>query len=468
MRPAGLYVLALAIQLVWMQTVRQPFDWDSASYRAVALHLLHGDGAVTGALWNLLVKPPLPMPADLYWMPLPSRILVPALALGMQGDQMLNAALGALLAPLAWGLMRVRAPERPSLALAAGILAATGGMYARFLVSADSVALFGVLGAAGFLATAKKQAALAAFCAVLAAWTRNDGFLLGLAFGLGLWAESRSARALAPVLGGLGTWLVWQLRNASLVEDWWSTRATLANILELSQLIRGTAPAVNLGERLRFAMHSLPPTAAMVGLLVLPFPAIFRMGGGGWMRGVQAYALGLPVAGYLLAPAVFAEGSFFRSSVALYAVACGLAVEGWAGLQTSRYHPAFLPTLAGFGVLGLQYAVGGSPRPAAFTIADCAPLQQLPEKTIVFSNHPPLVEALCGRPSVILPAGLEPGEVTVLATRYQIPAALIAGQTGPGGAPDPGQYLPGWIFRGGLWWAPTSQPVPTTRSPSTP
>lgn len=485
MRPFGLFVLSCFVLLGWKQLVPQPFDWDSGTYRSVALHLLHGEGAVTGALWNLLVLPEhLPMPADLYWMPLPSRILVPALALSDQGDQWINLLLGATLAPLAWATGRVRAPKQPGIALGAGLLAATGGMYARFLVSADSVALFGVLGGLGFLAVAHQQVWLATGCAILAALTRNDGFLLGLAFGLGI----SGRRGWLPAVAGIATWGLWQGRNAALVEGWWGTRAALSRVLDLSQLVRGEIPEVGWGERLSFALHRIPPTALMVGLLVLPFPAILRLIGegwgiarsspeparisagqrhgdrAGWLRSVQAYALGLPLVGYLLAPAIFAEGSFFRSSVALYPVACVLAVEAWAKLQSSRYHPAFLPSLAGLTMAGLQAIIGGH-TVLPLTSADCSPLQALPKEAVVFSNHPPLVEATCGRSSVILPIGSSAARLEELANRYGISAALLTGVPGAGGTPDPKIQLPGWEFREGLWWRPTSPPPPSHPPP---
>ncbi len=485
--PLALFFLAALLQILWIVTVPFAFDWDSATYRAVALHILEGQGATTGALWNLLNPAvPLPSPADLYWMPLPSRILVPALALFPRGDQVLNALLAAGLAPLAYAFGRTLVPERPAVAIGAGLWAATGAMYARYLSIGDSVALHALLGSLGFWAMLRGRWAAATTFAVLVALTRNDGFLLGVAFSVGLlfreeddtsvrvskksmyhrlfddtWNIVSLLQVAAPAIMGLLGYLGWQLRNATLVPGWWEQRLALSRVLHLSQLIRGDLSPVGLGERLSYLAESLPPVTAMVWCLVLPFPAILRLGRlttGAW-RGVLFYWLALPLAGWILAPAIFAEGSFFRSSSALFPIACVLAVEGLFRLSDRfpRYHPSFLPMLAGIAILGLQVGIGplGRMGKEPFLPSDCGPLATLPSGEVVFSNHPPFVETLCGRSSVILPSGLEVQAVQDLAQRYGIRAALIRGSRGPGGAPKPEQVLPGWIeVEPGFWRAP--------------
>lgn len=485
--PLALFFLAALLQLVWIGTVPFAFDWDSATYRAVALHILEGRGATTGALWNLLNPVvTLPSPADLYWMPLPSRILVPALALHPRGDQILNALLAAGLAPLAFAFGRRLVPERPAVAVGAALWASTGAMYARYLSVGDSVALHALLGSLGFWAMLRGRWAAAAGIAALVALTRNDGFLLGIAFSVGLlfhedhdtsdsvskkslyhqildntWRSVSLVQVAAPATVALLSYYGWQLRNASLVPGWWEQRLALAQVLHLSQLIRGDRSPVGLGERLSYLAHSLPPVTAMVWCLVLPFPALLRLGRltqGAW-RGLLFYWLALPLAGWLLAPAIFAEGSFFRSSSALFPIACALAVEGLFKLSERfpRYHPSFLALVAGLAILGLQLGIGplGRTGKEPFFPSDCAPLATLPPGEVIFSNHPPFVETLCGRSSVILPSRLDAQAVQRLAERYGIRAALIRGQQGPGGAPKPEQQLPGWTeVEPGFWRAP--------------
>lgn len=485
--PLALFFLAALLQVLWIITVPFAFDWDSATYRAVALRILAGEGATTGALWNLLnPSVPLPSPADLYWMPLPSRILVPALALFHRGDQILNAFLAAGLAPLAYGFARSLVPERPAVAIGAGLWAATGAMYARYLSIGDSVALHALLGSLGFWAMLRGRWAAATVFAILVALTRNDGFLLGVAFSVGLlfreesdtsgglsekslyhrlfgdtWKAVSLLQVAAPAGMAVLSYLAWQLRNASLVPGWWEQRVALSRVLHLSQLIRGDLSPVGWGDRLGYLAESLPPVTAMVWCLVLPFPAILRLGRlttGAW-RGLLFYWLALPLAGWILAPAIFAEGSFFRSSSALFPIACVLAVEGLFRLSDRfpRYHPSFLPLLAGLAIAGLQVGIGplGRMGKEPFLPTDCGPLAALPPNEVVFSNHPPFVETLCGRSSVILPSGLDVQAAQELAGRYGIRAALIRGSTGPGGAPKPEQMFPDWIeVEPGFWRAP--------------
>jgi hypothetical protein len=455
--PWILLSVALLMQGLWSFTIHGAFDWDSAAYLSVARHILKGEGAVSTSLWNLMVLPEkLPMPADLYWMPLPSRILLPGLALFSEGDRVINAILGAALAPLAWALAterRKQFPEIPEwLPLSAGLWAASGGMYARHLGISDSVALFGLCGGLGFLAVARQQTALAIICAALAALTRNDGFLLGIAWGIGL-------RSGWPMLSGLLAYSAWQLRNAGLVADWWQARAALSAVLSMPQLIRGDIPVISLIDRLSALGHWVPGASLMVYGLVLPFPAVLQaFRGNGWFRSIQAYFLGLPLIGFLLAPAIFAEGSFFRSSVALFPMACGLALEGlWRlSLRFPRYHPVFLVSISAVCLLALQLLIGpiGRRNKDPFDPQLCTRLQSVPKDAVIFSNHPPFIESFCGYASVILPAGLTAAQTQSLAERYDIHIALLTDTPGAGGQPDPTQQLPGWQETQGLWRRP--------------
>ncbi|HNC99477.1 MAG TPA: hypothetical protein PKW90_25310, partial [Myxococcota bacterium] len=238
--PLALFLVAALLQLAWIAAVPFAFDWDSATYRAVALHIIEGRGATTGALWNLLNPAvTLPSPADLYWMPLPSRILVPALALHPRGDQLLNALLAAGLAPLAFAFGRRLVPGRPAVAVGAALWAATGAMYARYLSIGDSVALHALLGSLGFWAMLRGRWGAATALAALAALTRNDGFLLGIASSVGLlfreerdtsdgvsrksmyhqffdntWGVVSLLQVSAPAVVALLSYCAWQLRNA--------------------------------------------------------------------------------------------------------------------------------------------------------------------------------------------------------------------------------------------------------------
>jgi hypothetical protein len=178
--PLGLALLGLLWHGLWATTVPGPLDWDPAYYRDVAQHILAGEGAVSGAAWQAaLTAGPLPVPADLHWMPLPSRVLLPGLALWpARGDQLTTALLAAAWAPLAWALARALG-LRPAAAALAGLWAATGLGWVRFLSTPDVFALYGVIGAVGWLAVLRGATGWAAASAVAAALSRGDGFLFG-------------------------------------------------------------------------------------------------------------------------------------------------------------------------------------------------------------------------------------------------------------------------------------------------
>lgn len=466
--PAALYLISLG----WLAAVALrhplPFDWDSAAAAALARRILAGEGATTAALWQLLVQTgALPMPADLHWMPLPSRVLLPGLWLHPAGDRITSALLGAALAPLAWAWAallsdQARAAGRPLPAwipAAAGLWAATGGASARFLVLPDSVAPFGLAAGLCLLLAAQGRHAAALLPAAAAALCRNDGFLIGICATLGLLLTPRPARpaplpallpALLPAAAGLLAWIGWQFRCAALVPGWWEIRAQLPDVLDLTWMIDGHLPPVTAADRLAALARRLPPAALIVGLVALPlwaWPGLYRYGRLPALRGVACYLLIWPVAGCLLAPGIFLEGSFFRSSAAVFPVGCALAAAALHDLarRAPRLHPWFVAAAAALPALALQLAAGGAlrERPPPLTPAGCAGIADLPPGPVL-SDHPPLVELFCDRPAVILPRALSADEVAALAARYGVTGALITGG-GPGGTVEPDRQLPGWI-----------------------
>ncbi len=207
--PLGLWALGVLVHGAWALTVAGPTDWDPAYYSEVAANLAAGEGAVTRAAWlHAWLPSALPQPADLHWMPLPSRVLVPEALLGGWG-QVTTVLLGACWAPLAWALARALGAA-PGVALLAGVLGASGLGYARFLSTPDSIALYGVVGSVGWLALARSRLSERSLpvWAALAALTRGDGFLLGLA-----WSGPRRWWA---GLAGLGAFAAWQLRGVAV------------------------------------------------------------------------------------------------------------------------------------------------------------------------------------------------------------------------------------------------------------
>jgi hypothetical protein len=461
----GLWLFAIAMHAAWAFTIPEPVDWDPAYYRTIARHIASGDGAVDGALWNLLWLPPsLPYPADVHWMPLPSRVLVPGVLLWpAHGDQLVTVLLGGTWAPLAFALAgRLKATE--PIAILAGVLAATGLCFARFLSTPDCFALYGAVGGLATLLLAdQRPLALAVVCGV-AALVRNDGFLLGPCLALGLEPASKRLfgweNALAAAPGPLA-FIAWNLRNAAIVGAGYAAmRTATANVIDTENLVGltlGNAPHLTIGDRVRFFVSEGLPNAGLIWLIALPFPSVaIVVRRERWIRGVQAYWFVMPILTQLLAPGVAASGSIFRSTAGMFPVACALAAValgdlGAWGQRVRGYHPAFFPGLFTLviiaGSLSLASGGVGGTSPLASTV--CGEVAALPAGAPIFTVHPLLMEAHCGRPAVVLIKGMTPAQAADLAARYGVHYALARPES-DGYAPSPrrsdiAELLPTWV-----------------------
>jgi hypothetical protein len=252
--PVGLFLLALAIRLVVAAQVPFPATEGSAYYVGVARNIVEGDGLVSDAVWSYATQPlEVPKPAFELWLPMASFVAALSMAvLGttFQAAQVGSLLLGALLAPLAWGVAHEAARvhglhtrRASAVSLASGLLAAVLGPFVVASVVPDSFtpyAVFSVaaaLVAARLLGTGRDEATRAAerpallvgvltgVLLGLAYLSRQEVVWLGLAVLVGAWAmrrgspggaSSRSAwRPLVPVVvGGLCVVGPWLWRNA--------------------------------------------------------------------------------------------------------------------------------------------------------------------------------------------------------------------------------------------------------------
>lgn len=427
--PVVCFLAALAWHFYWASTVPSPADWDPAYYLEVARHLAAGDGAVTDAAWNLGWLPPsLRHPADLHWMPLPSRVLVPFVAAAANdwpAAQLCSVLLAACWAPLAcaWA-RRLEATEAES--MVAGLLAATAAGYTRTITTPDSIALYGLLGGALLLAASRRQA-VAVPLAMAVALTRGDGFLLGVAAalawpGLGGWRVA---------VAGVGATLAWYARGYLVAgQGWIDLRSRVADSLVLQDVMSPVAPvSASLAARLEVLVGAIPSVLTVgliAGMVLIPAFAAIKLLRRSADRGlwpILAYAVLFPPVVYLLAPAMAREGTVYRSDAALFVPACALAAVG-ASRLTRRYHPAFLPGLLLAGVLaGSVYAGRLYASATSWHLDDCRYLEQVPPGLPVMSYDPIGVAARCGRPGVIMARGHRLAE---LADRYGIDWALVA------------------------------------------
>lgn len=457
-----LYFLGLLWHGAWATRADAPWDWDPSYYLGVAEQIHAGHGAATDALWNLGWLPPtLLHPADLHWMPLPSRWLVPFLSLPLSSWR--AAQVATVGAAAGWGPLAGAWGRRLGLgrgaALVAGVAGALGGGYVRFLSVPDSIAVYGLVGGFALYAASRGWVQATVGAVAAAALCRSDGFLLApvcaLAWVLAGGARTRTDAVIVAMTGPLVTAL-WLGRNA-LVAGWGAVavRARAMQALDPTEWLQLTPPpSPGVGERLTFVADHLSALArtwiVTPGLLGLPLLLL-----GAWRlapRGPQRllapsllYFFGLPPVLYLLAPAVAFEGSAFRSLAAALPAVVALAVAGAARL-TRRYPEPFLPAVAV--ALSTALCVSAATAPGQFPspLPDCEALAAVPEAAPIFSYDPLGTSTRCGHPGVIL--GRAPAaDLAELADRYGIRWALTAPDGYASWTLEDGQAaaaLPGW------------------------
>lgn len=440
---------------LWAATQPEPTETDAQYYLTVARNIAEGRGAVSRSLWNLSYLPPsLPMPADLHWMPLPSRVLVPFAWLGLD-ERAAGVSLAALWGPLGWALARRLDAGRPELA---GILAISGGIYARLLSSPDCYALYGLLGGLGLLAAAEKRPWLAVSVGALAALTRNDGLLL--------------SPCLALAFGGAARWLIfasgpaayaaWTWRNLQIGgEAWWESRRRLGAAPDYVALFDGAdRGALDLLGRLGRLAEALPDLVGYLltpTLLLLLLPASYGLWlrrDRGLVRSLLAYVLLSPPLTVLAAPVIALHGTLDRSGTATFCAQMALAVVGLEALAEILLRARGYPRAFTAGVLSVGFvaaSIGQGLKQASLPErpSECPLVAGLPPGQPVFTSRPLEMELSCGRPGVMITRALPPERASLVAERYGVRVAVACEP----GFLDEGsltieaasEVLPGWL-----------------------
>jgi hypothetical protein len=206
-----LLVIGLLVNAGWAALVRQPTYMDAYYYTINGRRLAEGHGFTERIVWQFLDEPEgLPAPSHTYWMPLAS-ILAGAGYLirdDFRGAQGPFVVLAALLPLLAYTISWLLAHERWQ-AWVAGLLTASGGFYAAFLVQPSTFAPFALAGGLAMLALGLAPSRrpwwiVAGMAAGLAHLARADGLLL-LLVALLIWLINGLARRRRE--GRLGAWL---------------------------------------------------------------------------------------------------------------------------------------------------------------------------------------------------------------------------------------------------------------------
>jgi hypothetical protein len=448
---AGLAALGVAARLPIVLARPDPWDWDPAYYRVVARNIAAGRGAVVDGITHLTAPAPgATGPADLYWQPLPSRILVPEHLLAPTEGLVTVLLLGALLGPLAHALAQ-RAGLTGAAPVVAGVLAAVGGAWCRVLASTDVHVSTAILGGTGLLAVARARWAVAAVMAAGLGLTRNDGFLAGACLALGF----RGRRAMAVAAAGPAAAAVWVLRNHLVAgERFWRGRRAATEALSYVEIFLGRDASPTLLERLQATLGSWDAVLLLWGWATLGVGLPFLVAGIWQLRRqrfVAAFAAGvllLPVAVALLAPATADGGTLQRTGAAFlvgYAVliAAGLeALVRWAR-ERRELAPAFTRGVAltvGLGLAGwwtVSMVRWQRPPP------DCAAWEAVPAGRLAFVADPPVHDAVCGRPGVLLVDAVPPAQAREVGERFQVCHAVLR-PTRDGSPPDAPEPIAHW------------------------
>jgi len=473
---ALLTVSAFVWHLGWSATIPVPVDWDAAYYLDVARNIAEGRGAVSRSIWHLSgPELPLPLPADLHWMPLPSRVLVPGVWLaGATGAAVTTALCAALWVPVAAGLAVGAGEGRagPHVVMA-GILAGLAGGYVRFLSTPDSVALYGLLGAGALLAASRGKLWSALLACVLAALCRGDGFLLAACVALPFVLDRRWLAAGVVAASGPVAALLWYLRCLLLAgPSWLESRSRTADALHIHDLVLGRVSDPTVVDRMLgvgTAVQNALSVAIVVGVLVLPLFALvgaWRLRRRAWVLAAVGYAVLMPVVTGFLAPGVAASGTSFRSGAALFPVACALAAERCVALgrlgHVKRGYPEWLIPAALLVVVGAGASAMGLATAAARPVPafDCPSLKAAGGP--VLTGRPLELTARCDVPTVGLFVGEEAEAVRRRAQAHGARTAWL-----PERDVDPlvptvthqNALLDGWIAQSpGVYVAPADSP----------
>jgi hypothetical protein len=229
----GLFALALVLRMVLAAQLSFPPLDDPAFYIQTARNVAAGRGLVSDVIYNYWVPfNSITHPSHEYWMPLST--LVMAGFIKLWGDSLWVAQLpgifaSALLPVFTYVLGRHLWPQQRRWSLLAALLIVPGALPLYQAATADSMALYALLGgcalASGAVAIERRRATWAALAGMLCGLsylTRSHGSLLPIALGLvDLFALRHEWRLLVKLLlvGAVGYFVVvvpWWLRNQAV------------------------------------------------------------------------------------------------------------------------------------------------------------------------------------------------------------------------------------------------------------
>lgn len=371
---AGLvFLAALVVRAVFASRLPFPTPEDTAYYVGVARNVVEGRGLVSDAIWSFQTPPLVfPRPAFEVWLPLPSLLALPAMALfgpTFDAAKIPAVLVGALVPVLAWRLAADVATERDlpvgrarTLAIGTGLTAAVYLPLVLFGALPDSTMPFAALALTATLlmtrllrkppvGRALRDGRLLGLGVVLglAALTRNEAAWLALTWvGLVWWRGARGQRlslvivpaAVALVIFGpwaIRDWAVFgnplpgqALTNALSITGFdifaWQDPPTVARYLAIG-------PARLLELRVEGIWHNLANVllapgfpVSLIGLVALPWT-----GRTGSLRPLVAFTVVTFLVTSLVFPVATTWGTFLHAAGAIHVlliVSALLALDG--------------------------------------------------------------------------------------------------------------------------------------------
>ena len=238
---AVVFGAALVVRALFAAALRFPTPEDTAYYVGVARNVVSGRGLVSDAIWSFQTPPlQFPRPAFEVWLPLPTLLAVPAMALlgpTFDAAKVPAVLVGSLVPVLAWRLAADVAEERGlapgrarTLALGTGLTAVVFLPLVLFGALPDSTMPFATFALAATLLMTRilrtppvgraiRDPRLIGLGAVLglAALTRNEAVWLALTWaGLAWWSGPRGRRLAivgVPAVVALVIFAPWAIRD---------------------------------------------------------------------------------------------------------------------------------------------------------------------------------------------------------------------------------------------------------------
>jgi hypothetical protein len=211
----GIFAFALAVRVVAAGIVVFPIPEDTAYYVGVARNLAEGRGLLSDALWSYGTPPlVLPRPAFEIWLPLPTLLIAPLMAVfgaSFRAAQVVPVVVGALVPVLAWRLAADVAAERRlpvgrarTLALGVGITACMELPLLLHSTLPDSTMLFAALAIGACILMERIIGGVAREAAVGPGETSYDGDAINGIIGSGVPQPPGVGDAINGITGPVG------------------------------------------------------------------------------------------------------------------------------------------------------------------------------------------------------------------------------------------------------------------------